>query len=138
VRAPYTTPSKKLAFAPTPADTSLSSFSPPATPPPTVDAAGHADGGGFGTPVDAMVTSARKDVDRAERSVMKLRDAEKLLKEAVDLYKAANDEGRQRAAECNLLKVGELLREARVDKVDKEASLNMLRAEQSRLRFNTP
>jgi hypothetical protein len=135
VHAPYTTPSKKLAFASTPAATS---FSPPATPPPTVGAAAHADGGSFGTPMDVMVTSARKDVDRAERSVVKLHDAEKLLKEAVDLYKAANDAGRQRAAESNLLKVGELLREARVDKVDKESSLNMLRAEQSRLRFGTP
>jgi L-rhamnose isomerase len=113
-----------------------------------------------------MVTSARKDVERAERSVLKLHDAEKLLKEAVDLYKAANDAGRQRAAESNLLKVGaalrqsslcfttrlpqsflkaafrtqvgELLREARVDKVDKESSLNMLRSEQSRLRFSSP
>ena len=135
MHAPYTTPSKKLAFASTPATTSFYSFSPPATPPPTV---GAADSGSFGTPVDMMVASARKDVDRAERSVVKLHDAEKLLKEAVDLYKAANDAGRQRAAESNLLKVGELLREARVDKVDKESSLNMLRSEQSRLRFGTP
>ena len=60
----------------------------------------------FSTTVDDMVFTAKKDAERSERSVTKLRDAENLLKEAVDLYKAANDVGRQRAAESNLVKVG--------------------------------
>ena len=85
--------------------------------------------------MDTAVDSAKKDVDRADRSVTKLRDAENLLREAVDLYKAANDVGRQRAAETNLVKVGGLLRDARYDKVDRDAKLSELRMEQTRMRF---
>lgn len=90
------------------------------------------------TPVDIMVDSAKKDVDRADRSVTKLRDAEGLLKEAVGLYEAANDIGRQRAAETNLLKVGNLLRDARYNQADKDSKLSELRMEQTRMRFSTP
>eukprot|EP00976_Prorocentrum_cordatum_P079811 1183722-Prorocentrum_minimum.AAC.1 len=52
-----------------------------------------------------LLDSASKEVSRAERSVVKLRDAEGLLREAADLYQAAGDLSRLRAAEANLSKV---------------------------------
>lgn len=58
---------------------------------------------------------------------MKLRDAEGLLKEAADLYKAAGDVSRLRAAEANLSKVGTLLREAQWDEADKRKRLEEMK-----------